>query len=572
MSEELFTFTAGPRDARVMIVGDVFTAEDSRVGKPFSGASGHELRQMLSLAKIDPASCFLTAIVPANPPGGDLTAFLHPAKDKASLYRGLNPTKPVLEGLQKVYAQVEAVKPALIIGCGNLPLWAFTDKAGATTVKGYKLPSGIGKWRGSQLYTTVNAISPRPFLPIYHPASILRSYPDRFPTVHDLTARAGRFLSGARGWDRQKKTTNYWNPTFYEAERILLSWIEEAKRGPLELCVDIETWRRRMLVCVGFADDKIELCIPFFYFDRTGKSIDVYTAEQEIRLCSLMRELLSSPSISIIGQNFIYDHQFLSRKLGIYTPVRFDTMLMHHLMWPGTPKGLDYLASLYTDHYIYWKDESNDWDGDEGHEQLWKYNCKDVRETYDIAQELKLQLTNLNFWDKYEFQLEQWIVAAEMMRRGVRRDTSRFNEVRQETLKVAGELEAWLLSVMPEDLRFTSTGGNWFDSPIFSAKIFYEILGLPPVLHKKTKRPTVNYEAFETLKKRAPWLTALFDHLESYRSVGVFNSHFLDINFNPSGRFCCNFNIGGTETFRWSSSANAFGEGTNLQNIPKGDN
>jgi DNA polymerase I-like protein with 3'-5' exonuclease and polymerase domains len=33
----------------------------------------------------------------------------------------------------------------------------------------------------------------------------------------------------------------------------------------------------------------------------------------------------------------------------------------------------------------------------------------------------------------------------------------------------------------------------------------------------------------------------------------------------------CTYNLAGTETFRFSSSEDAFGFGTNLQNIPKGD-
>ena len=33
----------------------------------------------------------------------------------------------------------------------------------------------------------------------------------------------------------------------------------------------------------------------------------------------------------------------------------------------------------------------------------------------------------------------------------------------------------------------------------------------------------------------------------------------------------CSFNVAGTETFRWSSSKSAFDKGTNLQNIPEGD-
>lgn len=570
MSEELFTFTAGTRTPRVMIVGDVLSRDDASSGSVFTGTYGHEMRKMLTATNIPLEHCFFTSVVPERPEANDLTAFFNPSKSKSAPVRGLQPRNNVLAGLTRLQAQIAALKPQLVIGCGNLPLWALTDKAGVSSVRGTKLPSGVSKWRGSQLRTRPEMGSV-PFLPIYHPAEILRSYADKFPTIHDLSARAGRFLRGERSWERQRTTTSYWNPTYHEAARILRVWLYEVKKAPLVLSVDIETWRRKEIVCIGFADDKLELCIPFFYFNSSLQSVDVFKAEEEIDLILAIRELLNHPNIRIVGQNYIYDYQYLSRKLKIFTPVSYDTMLMHHLLWPGTPKGLDYLASLYSDHYVYWKDESNEWDGSGGHEQLWRYNCKDVRETYDIAVELREQVTKSNMQEQYDFQLEQWVVAAEMTLRGIRRDKARFDSIRKETSRIASEHEEWLLNIMPPDLRFTSIGGCWFQSPIFSMKIFYEILGLPPVMHKKTKRPTFNYESFETLKKRAPWLTIVFDKLEEYRSIGVFNSHFLDITFSPTDRLCCNFNIGGTETFRWSSSSNAFGEGTNFQNIPKGN-
>lgn len=78
-------------------------------------------------------------------------------------------------------------------------------------------------------------------------------------------------------------------------------------------------------------------------------------------------------------------------------------------------------------------------------------------------------------------------------------------------------------------------------------------------------------EALTALGKKNPPYKHLFKVLEVYRSIGVFKSHFLDIDLSPDARLHASFNIGGTETFRWSSSANPFNEATNLQNIPKGD-
>ena len=36
---------------------------------------------------------------------------------------------------------------------------------------------------------------------------------------------------------------------------------------------------------------------------------------------------------------------------------------------------------------------------------------------------------------------------------------------------------------------------------------------------------------------------------------------------DPDGRMRCSYNVSGTENWRWSSSKNVYGRGTNLQNI-----
>ena len=54
------------------------------------------------------------------------------------------------------------------------------------------------------------------------------------------------------------------------------------------------------------------------------------------------------------------------------------------------------------------------------------------------------------------------------------------------------------------------------------------------------------------------------------RSLGVFLSTFVNAPLDVDGRMRCSFNIAGTETYRFSSSKNAFGSGMNMQNIPKG--
>jgi len=51
----------------------------------------------------------------------------------------------------------------------------------------------------------------------------------------------------------------------------------------------------------------------------------------------------------------------------------------------------------------------------------------------------------------------------------------------------------------------------------------------------------------------------------------VFLSTFIMMPLDQDSRMRCSYNICGTETYRFSSSKNAFGSGGNLQNLPKGD-
>jgi hypothetical protein len=95
--------------------------------------------------------------------------------------------------------------------------------------------------------------------------------------------------------------------------------------------------------------------------------------------------------------------------------------------------------------------------------------------------------------------------------------------------------------------------------------------GLPVIKNRKTKQPTCNAEALGKLAEKFPLIKPLTDLIEEKRSLGVFLSTFCMMPLDTDGRMRCSYNVAGTETFRLSSSENAFGSGGNLQNVPKGE-
>jgi len=71
--------------------------------------------------------------------------------------------------------------------------------------------------------------------------------------------------------------------------------------------------------------------------------------------------------------------------------------------------------------------------------------------------------------------------------------------------------------------------------------------------------------------QREPITKPLIRAIQEYRSLGVFLSTFVLAGLDYDKRMRCSYNICGTETYRFSSSKNPFESGTNLQNIPKGN-
>jgi DNA polymerase I len=335
------------------------------------------------------------------------------------------------------------------------------------------------------------------------------------------------------------------------------------------ISVDIETYRRRFISCVGFAHAATEaMCIPFFSFDPAGKCQPYWSLEQELEIWNLIRQVLHSPRSKIVGQNFLYDTQFFKRWLDIDAIVSFDTMVAHHLLYPGTPKGLDDLASLYCEHYLFWKKESQDWDTKEfGAEAHWLYNARDCLFTYEIAMALLALLKSEKMEELYAFQLEQWKLAREMSLRGIRFDTGYINQIQAALTKDEAAQAAWLEAAGPADLADRKT--PWYNSPVVMQDLFYNRLGLPKKAHKKTGKPTMDDSALLAIEESQPWLAPMMQRIQHLRSVQVFRRNWKAARVSADGRLHCSFNPAHVETFRWSSSATGFEEGTNLQNVPK---
>lgn len=564
--------TSGPQTASIAIVGESWGVEERKTAWPFVGAAGRELTRILAEAGIDRNECFITNVVPEQPYGNDMSTFFYTNEEvKAGAsgpeVYGLYPKPNVVNGLRNLHAQLEAVRPDIIVACGNYALWALTDKASITSVGKVgqarrKAPAGIARWRGSQIYTRPEYGRIR-CVPIYHPAGILRQWHWRAITVHDLAERV------VKPWEEPEYDLTV-RPTYELAHWTITYLLRQLDEQEVSVAIDLET-RNGYIACYGLAfNDRRAISIPFMCVENDE---GYWPAEQEYELRGLLARLHRHPHLRVVGQNFLYDMQYLAAELMPVDPTQvFDTMVAQHLCWPGMQKGLDFISSMYCRHYVYWKDEGKLWDTSIPEDRYWEYNCKDACATYECATELIKLIDTLGFQEQWELMCAQLGMVYRMMLRGVRIDKQRRSELTVELLEVAQECENWLIRCMPADLipqMKSKKAAPWYRSPKQQTAIFYDTLDLPVIRDRKSGSPTLNAPALVELGKREPALRAVFEHMEALRSINNFHN-VLQTRLDSDERMRCSFNIAGTETFRWSSSENAFGNGTNLQNISKG--
>jgi DNA polymerase I-like protein with 3'-5' exonuclease and polymerase domains/uracil-DNA glycosylase len=547
--------TRGPATAPFMIVGEAPGRQEVTSGVPFVGASGQELNRMLGEAGISPASCFFTNVVKYMPPGrpddrvNGLPRAFFPTKAEGKKHGlperfGRHISPEVVQGLSELEQEITHVRPQGVLALGNTALWALS---GGRT--------GVGNWRGSCLWTREFTLPDSRtfkarFLPTYHPASVLRQWSQRREVILDLK----RFSAWTAGEIHEPAYNFILRPSAQGTLALLesLSALVTIWDDKFPLSIDIET-RGHFMACVALAWSKTHaISIPFMCVEG-----NYFSPEEERLVRAALRRLLTHPNVLPIFQNGMYDIQYFLREDGYFpTLPMFDTMLAQHALFPGTPKSLDYLASLYCEHYSFWKNERKEWDPRVPEEEFWSYNCKDAVYTYEVWE---MQRGAVEGAPAFETLTDLFPPTLAMTVSGFRMDNARREQI---SSAFAAEMEGILARL---EVIFEHPVNPRSNKQLQT--LFYGDFNFPVRRHRKTGNPTLNEETLEELKKRAhPIWEHPIDLILAYRQAGVIRSSFLEMNQSPDGRFHPGFNLGGTETFRFSSSSNAHGEGTNAQN------
>jgi uracil-DNA glycosylase len=214
----------------------------------------------------------------------------------------------------------------LIVCLGGTATWALLHNPGITKLRG-------------TVAAATHVVPGRKLLAAYHPAAILRQWELRHVSILDLikAKREAEFLEIRR--PRRQI-------------RIIETISDTYRMWPLptfcrQIAIDIET-AADQITCVQFAySPELAYVIPFVDNRKEHGSYWNSFVEEQIAW-DTVRKICAS-TIPKILQNGLYDSNFLWSKYGI--PINNfaeDTMLCHHALQPESPKGLDFLGSVYT--------------------------------------------------------------------------------------------------------------------------------------------------------------------------------------------------------------------------------
>jgi len=547
----------GPIPSRIMIVTDM--AEWDYNGNPvlIRNTNAAELTKMLQEAGILRSECYLTTIV--KTPYRDLTEIVAKTKKETTPahvnFWGKSVLPCVVNGYKELLTEIEMVQPNLIVTLGQLSLLALTGAWGIT------------KWRGSHLSVREGNIKAK-VIPTLSPISVFREWANRSLVVSDLR-RAKREMT-SREYSDKPEWKFHVRPSLETVNGIFNSLSETAEKEPLWLDFDIET-RGGHIACVGISWSQTEgISIPFMCVENKD---GYWTLEEETYIIYRFWKLTTHSNVKCRWQNGLFDAQFIYRNWHFIPNHGQDTMISQHSLFCALPKGLSFIASLFSPWYVYWKDEGKTWGKDTGEEQLWEYNLQDCVYTRVIGEELTKALTAMGLDKVDAFQQSMFMPVLRAMIRGVRVREEVAGQMAVEIQEELSNREAFLYSLLGHSINIAS--------PKQMQALFYDDLKQPVIKNRKVingitvMRPSCDDEALQRIAAKEPLLRPITNAIADMRTLGKFLNDFVMMKRDADGRMRCSFNIAGDAggksapySYRLSSGKNPFGGGGNLQTIP----
>lgn len=470
----------------------------------------------------------------------------------------------LLKQIEGLIEEIRLVQPKILVVTGKWSLFFLTAittlSQNMGTPKDRKPLGGLVKYRVSMMRPHAALELPDMLLLPIYPPNIANSMPDKVPVMELDVQKIGYVYHTilAKGLDYFTVPDKKY---LYGLEKVeIIAYLDDLlirlDKGPKWVSFDIETMFARFIDCIGVTDNKdIGLCIPF----STSSDPNIWSVEDEIDIMVKLREVMLHPNCKHIGQNYSYECQYYYKMWGLDIKPAEDTMVLHHILYNNLPKDLAFLASLYCEHYIYWKDDQSS----DIPEIRWEYNCKDIMYTLEILQVLSdvLETQDTKLQELYRFQIDRLLPCVLLpMYRGVLVDIARKEELYKFFSSMMDDIVNKINDVLGFEFNQNSTPQK--------KSLFSDLLEMT-LKKKKNGNETCDSKAMLDYIYEYPLYKPFLTLLLEYQSLKVFTNNFLGMKLDDDGRARTSYDISGTGTGRLASRKNVYRRGGNFQNIPE---
>jgi len=370
VSEKKYVPGMGPIGAKLVILGEAPSYEETAKGQPFIGPSGRELDRLLKDAGMHRGNCWITNVCKYEVPSNAVR------KKLPFHIRARNAGIDMEQQLAELRNEINDVKPNTILALGGTALWALSGK------------DKISKHRGSIMWGMGTK-----FVPTYHPAHLLHSASGG--EIKGYWNRQVMIFDFKRAYDESA------SPELQLPSRVLhiaqnsgeLYQFLDRYRDSRKLSVDIEAGGHCLPICIGLAFNKNHgITVPLWNADNISHIPTADLASMWVMLSKVLMEK------DIVGQNFNYDRDKIRRLGFTIRRIHSDTMLKAFAINPELPKGLAFLTSIYTREPFY-KDDGM-YEG--SYRDLLLGCARDACVTYEVDEAMDADLDELGVRKFYE--------------------------------------------------------------------------------------------------------------------------------------------------------------------------
>ena len=403
----------GPWTARLLIVGEAGGKEEGRLGEPFVGPTGNELKRRVEKAGLNWATDVRRAnVVP---------------------YEMVLPK--TVGGMKEVVRQNwDSLNNTLVNGdyravlaVGRAALYRLTGKTGIKAeTGGVFCPVDASVMVGSEFKAT--RVRDVPVVACIHPQAVMRTkLGAEWALINVAVQRACNYATGPRDWfDAQAQQPQV---DFYG------DW-------------NLEELDRRLAACTTVAVDtefSVVTGKPFLIgIEEVGEdTTNVMSIRPDPGVVNCLKKHMLRRDLTKVFHHFPADVGSLYT-LGIdVAPPIADTLLAQATLYPDLPAGLSKVTLFYLDHWKSWKDMQKD-------DPV--YNAIDVRATGMIWPLQAKELVKADLWDVYVKEvLPAAMLTLAMEARGMKVDkvaqAATIKEYKERVAQLEGEIKAELDAV-----------------------------------------------------------------------------------------------------------------------------